>query len=205
MGQLSEALEEFQNVSTEFYKKLEKILEDEYCWKCPMRSTSGTALCQEVHAWRKLQEGLNSGIRHHLLKSGFSFLETEALAARVGTKMIKKQGGNLKELTIIIKVNQDQNPFLPENSLLMVKINPKKVRTGNRVLIPKKNYKSTLIGSCALLAGFQFQLEVVLKFFHEGGVRYVETFHGLILPLTNVSGVLVKVIKPGDPNYLELK
>jgi hypothetical protein len=204
MGQLSEALEEFQNVSSEFYNMLKNILEEEYCWKCPMRSTSGTALCREVHAWRKLEEGLDDGIRDHLLERGFSSLKTEALASRVGMKMIKKQGGNLRVLTILIKVNEDQNSFLPENSLLMVKINPKKVRGGDQVLLSQKKFKSPLIGSCALITGFPFQLELVEKFFHEGGIRYVETFNGLILPLTNVLGVLVKVIKPGDANYLEL-
>jgi hypothetical protein len=205
MGQLSESLEEFQNVSSEFYKLLKKILEEEYCWKCPMRSTSGTALCREVHAWRKLEEGLDDGIKDYLLESSLSSLEIEALAARVGTKIIKRQGGNLKESIVVIKVNEDQNSFLAGNFLLMVKINPKKVRCGDQVLIPKKNLKSPLIGSCALLTGFPFQLELVRKFFHEGCSRYVETFNGLILPLTNVLGVLVKVTKPSDVNHFDLK
>jgi hypothetical protein len=205
MGQLSEALEEFQNVSSEFFDKLKKILEKEYCWKCPMRSTSGTAMCREIHAWYKLEEGLDDGIGKHLLESGFSSLEIEVLASRVGNKIIRRQGGNLKRRTILINVNKDQNHFLPENSLLMVKINPKMVRGGDRVLIPQNKIKYPFIGSCALLAGFPFDLELVEKFFHEGGIRYVETFNGLILPLTNVLGVLVKVIKPGEAKHMELK
>jgi hypothetical protein len=203
MGELSEALEEFQNVSSEYYELLKTILDEEYCWKCPMRSTRDTALCREIHAWRKLEQELDNGIKGHLHDRGLSSLEIEALAARVGTKMIKTQGGNLKETIVVIKVNKTQNSFLAGNSLLMVKINPKKVRSGDQVLIPKKKLKSPLIGSCALLAGFPFQLELVEKFFHEGGFRYVETFNGLILPLTNVLGVLVKVTKPSDGNHFE--
>jgi hypothetical protein len=205
MGQLSVALEEFQNISSEYYEMLKNILENEYCWKCPMRSTSGIAQCRDVHAWHKLEQGLDDGIKDHLHKNGLSSLDTEALAAKVRMKMIKKQGGSLKELTIVINVDEDQNCFLPKNSWLMVKINPKNVRVGDRVLISKKNFNSPLVGSCALLAGFPFHLELVEKFFHEGGVRYLKTFQGLVLPLNNILGVLIKVIGPNDANNLKLK
>jgi len=203
MGQLSEALEEFHEVASAYYKKIMNILEDEYCWKCPMRSTSGIALCREVHAWRKIEEVLEEGIMDNLLLNSFSSLEVEALAARVRAKMIKKNGGELKELTIIMKVKEDQN-VIKSRSVLSVKINPKRVQVGNQVLIPLKSLKSPLIGNCALLAGFPFQLEAVEKFFHQDGVRYVKTVEGVILPLTSVYGVLMKEIKPNDANYHEL-
>jgi len=204
MGQLLDALEDFQKVSSEYYETLMNILENEYCWKCPMRSTSAATQCREVHAWNKLEQGLDDGIKNHLHDKGSSNLDTEALAAKVKMKMIKKKGGNLKEQTIMINAN-NQNCFLPKNSWLMVKINPKKVRIGDRVLISKKNFNSPLIGSCALLAGSPFHLELVEKFFHERGLRYFKTFQGLTLPLNNALGVLVKVIDPYDANKLKLK
>ena len=204
MGELSDALKEFHEVSSAYYKKIMNILEDEYCWKCPMRSTSGTALCREVHAWRKIEEVLEEGVMDHLFVSGFSSQEIEALSARVRAKMIKKNGGKLKELTIIMKVNEDKNAII-SRSILMVKINPKRVQAGDKVFIPLKSLKFPLIGNCALLADFPFHLEPVEKFFHEGGVRYVKTVEGVILPLTSIFGVLVKEIKPNDVNYPELE
>jgi hypothetical protein len=203
MGELSDTLKEFHDVSSAYYKKIMNILEDEYCWKCPMRSTSGTALCREVHAWCKIEEVLEEGVMDNLLVNSFSSLEVEALAARVRAKMIKKNGGELKELTITMKVNEYQN-VIKSKSVLYVKINPKRVQVGDKVLIPLKSFKFPLIINCALIAGFPFQLEAVEKFFHEGGVRYVKTVEGVILPLTSVYGVLMKEIKPKDANYPEL-
>ena len=201
MGQLSKAIEEFQNVSNEYYEKLKNILENEYCWKCPMRSTSSTSQCREVHAWRNLEQGLDAGIKNDLRQNGFSSLKTEALATKVRMKNIKKNGGSLKELTIAIKVDKDENCFFPKNSWLIVKINPKRVRIGDQVLISKKNFNSQLVGSCALLAGFPFHLESVEKFFHKGGIRYLKTIQGFI-PLNNILGVLIKVIYPNDAKII---
>lgn len=40
MGELQERLDEFQIQTETAFHEIMNILEDKYCWKCPMRSTS---------------------------------------------------------------------------------------------------------------------------------------------------------------------
>jgi hypothetical protein len=204
MGELSDIFKEFQDISREYYRKSMQILTDEYCWKCPMRSTSSNTHCREVHAWRKLQEAMEDGIADHLLAIGISTLEKEDLYARIQRKRIKKQGGKLKEFNIHIRLKEDLNSQIPAESVLLVRVNPKRVQTGEQVLIPDKSLKPPLFGSCALLAGLPFQVATVKKYYHEGNIWRLETGEGVYLPLESVLGVLIRVMKPEDPDYPEL-
>lgn len=200
MGELQEKLDEFQRQTGTVYQDIMNILEDKYCWKCPMRSTSKNSRCREIHAGKVISELIDKAIAVKLNENIVNPVEIEALQMRILKKKIKKQGGKQGEKVIILNVEAEQNPDLSSHNQLIVKINPLKVLKGDKILIPDKTVKSNILGAYALVAGLPFQVAVVEKVFHEGNFWYVEIEDKQILPLESVFGVLLKVT--GDENPL---
>ena len=195
MGELQERLDEFQEEIKRTSNEIMIILEDNYCWKCPMRSTSTQSRCREIHAGRVLQEAVDEGIITHLLEADISQVEVEALITRMLKKKIKIQGGKQRENTIIMKVKAEQNLNIPPNSWLKIKINPRRVQVGSNILISEEPVEHPLLGSYALVAGFPFQIALVKGTFHESNFWFVEVENGEILSLESVFGVLLKVFE----------
>ncbi|MBI4814002.1 MAG: hypothetical protein HY802_06885 [Methanobacterium sp.] len=198
MGELQKRLGEFQRQTGTAYPEIMNILEDKYCWKCPMRSTSKNSRCREIHAGKVLYEAMDKGITCKINEQDVHPVEIEALIMRILKKKIKNQGGRQGEKIIIISIGTEQNPVLSPEYKLMVKINPRKVRKGETILIPDKGGDNPLLGAYALVAGFPFQVGVVEKVFHEGNFWYVKMDDKQILPLESVFGVLLKVLEDGD-------
>ncbi|MGB9936274.1 MAG: hypothetical protein ACPK7O_01000 [Methanobacterium sp.] len=96
MGQLSEALDEFSAISKEHYQKIQKILKDEYCWKCPMRSTSSRTNCNEIDAWIRLTGAFEKGIQGAIVSEDISKDSLEYITSRYISKLFKKQKRSLK-------------------------------------------------------------------------------------------------------------
>jgi len=199
MGDINKNLDEFQKQTQDTYVQLMKLLEENYCWKCPMRSTNSISRCREVHTARVLLEAVNEGMVNQLLKKNFHPVEVDALVTRILKKMINKQGGKQKEKIIILKVEAEQNPDLSSYCGLMIKINPRKVRKGEEILIPNKTIDYPLLGAYALIAGFPFQVAMVKRVFHEGNFWYVELENMRVLPLESIFGVLIKVLEDEIP------
>ncbi|WP_321422991.1 hypothetical protein [uncultured Methanobacterium sp.] len=200
MGELQESLDEFQRQTGIVYQDIMNILEDKYCWKCPMRSTSKNSRCREIHAGKVISEVIDKAIAVKLNENRVNPVEIEALQMRIVKKKIKKQGGKQGEKIIILNVEAQQNTNLSLHNQLMVKINPRKVLKGENILIPDKTVESNILGAYALVAGFPFQVAVVEKVFHQGNFWYVEIEDKQILPLESVFGVLLKVT--GEENSL---
>ena len=195
MGELQERLDEVQGEIKRTYNDIMNILEDKYCWKCPMRSTSTQSRCREIHAGRVLQEAADEGIITHLLEAGISWIEVEALMNRMLKKKIKRQGGKQREINIIMKVEAELNPDLPPNSWLKIKLNPRRVKVGSSILISETPIEDPLLGSYALVAGFPFRIALVKRTFHEGNFWFVEVENGDILSLESVFGEIIKVFE----------
>ena len=162
-----------------------------------MRSTSTQSRCRELYSGRLLKEALEEGIISQLVETGVPSVELEALIIRMLKKRIKQQGGNQREKTIIFKVEDWQNNDLAPDSWIKVKINPKRVRVGDEILISDEQLDHHLVGTYALVAGFPFQTAHVQKTYHEGNFWYVETDNERILPLESVFGILIKVFEEG--------
>jgi hypothetical protein len=199
MGELQERLDEFQQQTVTAYHDIMNILEDKYCWKCPMRSTSKNSRCREIHAGKVISEVLDKAIAVKLNENKDNPVEIEALQMRILKKKIKKQGGRQGEKIITLNIEAKQNPDLSSHNQLMVKINPRKVTKGDNILIPDKTVENNILGAYALVTGFPFQMAVVEKIFHEGNFWYVEIEYKQILPLESVFGVLLKVT--GEENF----
>jgi len=193
MGELQKRLHNIQQDNKNAYNDLKYILKDKYCWKCPMRSTSNQARCREIHAGRVLQEAVDEGIINHLLEADIGIVEVESLINRMLKKKIKRQGRKQRETTIIIQVNDEQNPDLTPNICLKIQINPKRVHVGDQILISDEPLENPLLGSYGLVAGFPFKIVHVKNTFHQGNFWYVEVENETTLPLESVFGVLIKV------------
>lgn len=198
MGDLQKKLNEFQAHSKSSYVEIMKILEDNYCWKCPMRSTSDQSRCREVHTGRVLQEALEKGIINHLKNEEVPCVEAEALVTRMTKKKIKKQGGKQREKIIIMKIKSEECPDLALSSWIKVKINPKRALAGDKILIPEKALEHPLLGAYALVAGVPFQIAQVKRTYHENNFWYVEIENGGIISLESIFSVLVKVFEDED-------
>ncbi len=192
MGDLQEKLDGFQNQIKATYTEIMGFLEDNYCWKCPMRPTSQQSRCREVHAGRLLNISVEEGVIHQLNDSNIPTLEVESIILKMVKKKIIKQGGKQRETIISFKVQSEQNQDLLDKCL-MVKVNPRKVKIGEKILIPAEPSEYPILGSVALVSGFPFMIVAVKRTFHEGNFWYVEVENEKILPLESVFGVLVKV------------
>jgi len=198
MGDLQNRLIDFQNESRTAYDDIMKILEDKYCWKCPMRSTSDKSRCREIHSGRVLQEAFDEGILTHLLEVDIDQVEVEALINRILKKKIKRAGGNQRETTIMMKLDAEQNI----DRWLKIKINPRHLKIGDKVLVSDKAKNHSLLGSYALVAGFPFHAASVKRIFHEGNFWYVEIENDEIFPLDSIFGVMIGIF---EEDYMSIE
>ena len=205
MGELSKALEEFSRVSKRSYEKIQKILKEEYCWKCPMRSTSKSTSCRDIDAWIRLTGAFERGIHEHLLSKDGSKGNLEAVTSRYLSKVIKKHSRHLKyQKTTILKVKEDIEPFAQKNDLLILKENVESIKSGDLVLWPAICPVSIFWFSKAKLAGYiPFNILKVSKAFHREGCMYVQSENNMEIPLEYVVGKIIKVVKKDDPLYFE--
>lgn len=206
MGELSEALEEFSRVSRDHYAKIQEILKEEYCWKCPMRSTSKSTSCRDVDAWIRLTGAFEKGIHENLLSKGESETNLESITTRYLAKVIKKHSQNLKyHKTLVLKLKDNIKPFAKKGDLLLVKENPESVKKGDLILWPEICPISTYWFSKAKLAGYiPFNILKVSNTFHKDGCRYINADDDLEIPLEYTVGKIIKIIVKDDPLYFKI-
>jgi len=206
MGELSETLEEFSIISKDYYAKIQEILKEEYCWKCPMRSTSKSTSCRDIDAWIRLTGAFERGIHQHILSKEESKDNLEAITNRYLSKVVKKHSRNLKyHKTVLLKLKEDIEPFAQKGDLLLVKENPESVKAGDLILWPEICPISAYWFSKAKLAGYiPFNITKICKTFHKDGCRYIKDDNGLEIPLEFISGKIIKVIDKNDPIHAQL-
>lgn len=206
MGKLSEALEEFTTISKEYYAKIQEILMEEYCWKCPMRSTSKSTTCRDIDAWIRLTGAFERGIHQHILSKEEFKGNLEAVTNRYLSKVIKKHSRNLKyHKTVLLKLKEDIEPFARKGDFLLVKENPESVKVGDLILWPEICPVSMFWFSKAKLAGYiPFNITKVSKTFHKNGCRFINDNNGQKIPLEYTAGKITKIIRHGDPLYFKM-
>jgi len=206
MGELSETLEEFSIISKEYYAKIQEILKEKYCWKCPMRSTSKSTSCIDIDAWIRLTGAFEIGIHQHIISKEESKDNLEAVTNKYISKVVKKHSRNLKyHKTILLKLKEDIEPFALKGDLLLVKENPESVKAGDLILWPEICPISAYWFSKAKLAGYiPFNIVRIFKTFHKDGCRYITDNNGLEIPLEFISGKIIKIIGKNDPLYSKI-
>ncbi|MEN6329138.1 MAG: hypothetical protein ABFC91_02475 [Methanobacteriaceae archaeon] len=194
MGEFSKTLKEFQKSSGDHYQKLIDALEEDHCWKCPMRSTSSQANCKELHAWLKIQKALEEGVSGKIGKNR-SEEELEAITARFLEKRFKKEKSQDTSALLILKVEEDLHRDIPENSILLINPHPKKVKKDDLVLIPHElPCPVSWFFKAGLMVGVPFQVARVSQSYHQGPLWYLETVDGMRMPLAFLLGRVLKVL-----------
>lgn len=204
MGKLSKALEEFSYISREYYAKIQQILKDEYCWKCPMRSTSKSTSCRDIDAWIRLTGAFERGIHEHLLLKDESN-NLEAVTSRYLLKLLKKHSRYLKyDKIVVLKLKEDIEPFVKKDDLLIVNENPESIKYGDLILWPQICPLSFYWFSKAKLAGYvPFKILKVSNTFHKDGCRYILS-DNIEIPLEYTLGKISKIIGKNEPLYSKI-
>jgi hypothetical protein len=206
MGELSDALNEFSEISREFHARIQKILKDKYCWKCPMRSTSKNSFCNELDAWIRLTGAFERGVKDNILENVGSNDSLDVITLRYLFKLLKKSKRQLKyDKTTILKLKEDITPFALKNDLLFIEENPESVKTNDLVLWPQICPVSFYWFSKAKILGIiPFKILKVKKLFQKEGRKFVQVETGLEIPLEYISGKLIKIISKNDQLYSKL-
>lgn len=195
MGKLSKTLDEYQETTRKYYREIMEILEEEYCWKCPMRTNQDETLCKEVESWIRLTEAMESGFKIEMEENDYSLEKMEIITSKFLEKQMKQSPE--KEDSLIIKLEQEALPYAESGDFIYVKTQPLRVKDGDLVLMPracplatywylKTSKKSTV----------PFKIFKVSRVFQKIGVRYIETEEGFEIPLEYLIGVVKDIIGP---------
>lgn len=193
MGELSDVLNEFQEVSKKYYRTIMKILEEKYCWKCPMRTNRKVVFCQEADAWVRLTETMEAGVREELCEHNFPQDQLEAIT----TKFLEKQisPSNQGEKNIMVKLEEDEPPFASSGDFLYIKKHPLRVKKDNLIVMPRACPVATFwYIQTAKRSTVPFKIFRVTKVFQKNGCRYIRTQEDLEVPVEYILGIVENII-----------
>ncbi len=197
MGKLSDTLDDFQEISEKYYQEIMEILEDEYCWKCPMRTNSKETLCREVETWIRLTEAMEGGVREKLQKDNYSMEKMEVISAKFLEKKMEPPGK--RDDNLIIKLEYDAEPFAKSGDFIYVKIHPIRVKKDDLVLMPRACPLATYwYIKSSKQSTVPFKIFKVSRVFQKRGCRYIQTEEGLEVPVEYLIGVIKNIIGHQD-------
>jgi hypothetical protein len=207
MAGISDNLEEFRKLSQKHYKNLIESLEDKYCWKCPMRTNSSEAFCREVDSWVRLSGAFEMGIYDHLKDMGIPSNCLEVLAAKMLEKKMRKDHTYPKfQKLVFLKAEEDMAHGVKTGNFLLVNENPKKLKNGNMILLPRACPLSTIwFSKISYIHKMPLTIFRVENIYHKAGVKYIKTETGLEIPIEYVYGVILKIIDKNDTVFSELQ
>ena len=206
MGELSDTLDEFSKVSRGFHAKIQKILKNKYCWKCPMRSTSKNTFCNELDSWIRLTGAFERGVQDSILENINSKDDLEIITTRYLSKLLKKYNRSLKySKTAILKLKDDVKPFAFRDDLLLIEENPESIKVDDLILWPQICPVSFYWFSKSKILGIiPFKILKVEKSIQKEGRKFIQVENHLEIPLEYVTGKITKIINKKDPLYQTL-
>ena len=205
-GGISKNLEEFSALTGKQYGDLVDALEDKYCWKCPMHSTSSETFCREAEIWIRLSNAFEQGIQKELLSRNIPLGCLEVITSKVLQKKMKKEHKSPKFHKLsLLEVDRDMAPYVKRGSFLMVDEDPKSVKKGDLVLMPRSCPLSTFwFLKMNHLDEMPLNLFKITEVSHEKGLKCIKTEEGFKVPIEYIYGVVMKVVREGDYLYTEL-
>lgn len=193
MGELSDILDEFQEASRKYQQKVMEILEDKYCWKCPMRTNRKETLCREVDAWIRLTEAMESGVREVLNEDNYSIEDMEVITAKFLEKKMKPP--EKSEDHLILKLEHDAEPFAMSGDFIFVRTHPLRVKKNDLILMPRACPLATYwYIKTSKQSTVPFKIYKVSRVFQKRGCSYIETEEGLEVPAEFLIGVVQNII-----------
>jgi len=206
MAGISDNLEEFRKLSQIQYKDLIESLEEKYCWKCPMRTNSSEAFCREVDSWIRLTNAFEMGVKDHLNERGVPADCLEVLGAKLLEKKMRTEYISPKfQKLVFIKIEENLSPDVNNGNFIIVKENPKTLKNGDLVLLPRSCPLSIFwFSKISFIEKLPLKVFTIDKIFHKVGVKYIKTREGLEIPLEYVYGVIIKILDKNDEIFSEL-
>ena len=193
MGEITDTLNEFQEISRRYYRKIMEVLEEKYCWKCPMRTNSKEALCREVEAWVRLVEAMEAGVKEEFALNAYSIDVMEVITAKFLEKRMKKSYEC--EESIVIKLKYDAEPYAKEGDFIYLKPHPLKVKKDDLIVLPNAcpiaTYWYIKASKQSILP---FKIYRVSRVFQKRECRYVKTEDGWEVPVEYLMGVVKNII-----------
>ena len=207
MAGISDNLEEFRELSRKHYKNLIEGLKDKYCWKCPMRTNSSEAFCREVDSWIRLSVAFEMGIDDHMRDMGIPNNCLEVIASKILEKKMNSNHLSPKfQKLIILKIEENMAHGINSGDFLLVNENPKNVKKGDMVLLPRACPLSLIwFSKSTYINKMPVKVFKIVKVYHKAGVKYISTDNGLEIPIEYVYGLITKVINNKDPIFTELR
>ena len=205
-GGMSKNLEEFRALTGEHYGNLVDALEDKYCWKCPMRSTSSETFCREAEIWIRLSNAFEQGIQEELLSRNVPVGCLELITTKVLQKKMKNEHKSPKFHKLsFLEADEDLSTYVKKGSFMVVDEDTKSVKKGDLVLMPSSCPLSSFwFLKMSQLDKMPLKLFKVMKVSHERGLKCIKTEEGFKVPFEYLYGVVVKVVREEDPLYTEL-
>ncbi|WP_048192004.1 hypothetical protein [Methanobacterium sp. SMA-27] len=206
MAGISNNLEEFRELSRKHYKNLIEGLKDKYCWKCPMRTNSSEAFCREVDSWIRLSVAFEMGIYDHMRDMGMPNNCLEVIASKILEKKMNSNHLSSKfQKLIILKIEENLAHGINSGDFLLVNENPKTVKKGDMVLLPRACPLSLIwFSKTTYINKMPLKVFKIVKVHQKAGVKYITTDNDLEIPIEYVYGLITKVINNKDPIFTEL-
>lgn len=202
MGDLSSTLNEYRDISREYYEKIRLILEEEYCWKCPQRSTSSQIACKEVDAWVRLIKALEEGIKDSWFIEGYNTTNRDVINAKFMEKTHLKSKNHR---TVIIKMAEDVQPYCKKGEYVIINENFSNIKKNDLVLITQICPAAKYFYLKMNFIDLPFKIDKVKRVFHENCVKYIESSDGSKIIFHDVVGIIINIISKKDPIFKELK
>ena len=171
-----------------------------------MRTNSSEAFCREVDSWVRLSNAFEMGVTDHLKEMGIPNDCLEVLGAKLLEKRMRTEhiSPNFQKL-VFIKIEENLNHNVNKGNFIIVKENPKTLKNGDMVLLPRSCPLSIFwFSKISFTEKLPLKIFTIDKIFHKTGVKYIKTKEDLEIPLEYVYGVIVKIIDENDPIYSEL-
>lgn len=205
MAGISDNLEIFRRLSKKHYADLVESLEGKYCWKCPMRTNNSETFCREVDSWVRLSIAFEMGIHDHLRDMEIPNGCLEVITAKFVEKQINQgNASNKLQKLNLIQMDKSMGFGIDSGDYLLVQQSPKKLRSGDKVLLPNSCPLSNLWYTKGCTDELPLKVYLVTRVFHKQGVKYIQTSDGLEVPFEYVYGFILKIIKVEDPIYTDL-
>ena len=137
-GGLSKNLEEFRSLTGTHYGDLVDALDDKYCWKCPMRSTSSETFFREAEIWIRLSNAFEQGIERELLSRNVPVGCLEMITTKVLQKKMKNEHKSPKFHKLsFLEADEDLSSCVKKGNFMMVDEDTKSIKKGDLVLMPR--------------------------------------------------------------------
>ena len=146
-------------------------------------------------------------LKNHLKEKGIPSDCLEILGAKLLEKNMRTKYISPKfQKLVFIKIEEDLSPDVNNGNFIIVKENPKTLKNGDMVLLPRSCPLSVFwFSKISYIEKLPLKIFTIDKVFHKVGVKYIKTREGLEIPLEYVYGVIIKIIDKNDAIFSELQ